>query len=84
METVLRILEEGPKVEIHLDALKVTLKKYQIGILPLVKMAYTDFGLKFTSIHNRLAAEMNKCINRWITKGETTLISEDPLKGTPK
>ena len=31
METELQILEEGPKVGIHLDALKVTLKKYQTG-----------------------------------------------------
>ena len=31
METELRILEEGPQVEIHLDAFKATLKKYQTG-----------------------------------------------------
>ena len=31
METELRILEEGPKVEIHPDTLKAILKKYQTG-----------------------------------------------------
>ena len=41
-------LEEEPKVEIHLDALKATLKKYQTG-KPLALMAYSDFVLKFTS-----------------------------------
>ena len=31
MEKELRIIEEGPKVEMPLDALKITLKKYQTG-----------------------------------------------------
>ena len=33
MEAEFRILKAGPKVEIHHDALKVTLKKYQTGKL---------------------------------------------------
>ena len=42
---------------------------------------------KFTSIHDRLAPEMNKCLQRahvteWMTKGRTTLIQKDPNKGT--
>ena len=43
-------------------------------------MAYTDFSLKkFTSIYDRFATEMNKCIEKteipeWIIKGKTTLI----------
>ena len=45
MGTQLGILEEGPKVDIHLDALKTTLKKYQTG-KPLNLMTYTDFGFK--------------------------------------
>ena len=31
MESELRMLEAGPKVNIHPDALKSTLKKYQTG-----------------------------------------------------
>ena len=45
---------------------------------------------KLTSIHDRLALEMNKCLQRahvpeWMTKGKTTLIQKDPSKGiTPQ
>ena len=40
---------------------------------------------KFTSIHNRLALEMNKCLQRahvpkWMTKRRTTLIQMGPSK----
>ena len=47
-------------------------------------MVYTDFDLKkITLIHDRLATEMNKRIQKtkipgWITKGKTTLIQKDP------
>ena len=42
---------------------------------------------KFTSFHDRLALEMNRCLQRayipeWMTKGRTTLIQKDPSKGT--
>ena len=42
---------------------------------------------KLTSIHNRLALEMNRCLQgaqvpEWMTKGKTTLIQKDPSKGT--
>ena len=42
---------------------------------------------KFTSIHDRLALEMNRCLQRahepeWMTKRRTTLIQKDPSKGT--
>ena len=42
---------------------------------------------KFTSIHGRLALEMNRCLQgtqvpEWMTKGKTTLIQKDPSKGT--
>ena len=42
---------------------------------------------KFTSIHDRLVLEMNKCqqtthVPEWMTKGKTTLIQKDPNKGT--
>ena len=42
---------------------------------------------KFTSIHDRLALEMNRCLQGaqvpdWMTKGKTTLNQKDPRKGT--
>ena len=42
---------------------------------------------KFTSIHGRLALEMNRCLQgaqvpEWMTKGKTTLIQKEPSKGT--
>ena len=51
-------------------------------------MVYMDFGFKnFTSIHDRLATEVNKRIQKteipeWLTKGKTTLIQKVPLKET--
>ena len=42
---------------------------------------------KFTAVHDRLAKEMNKFLQRahvpeWKMKGRTTLIQKDPSKGT--
>ena len=42
---------------------------------------------KFTSIHNRLVLEMNRCpqgaqVPEWMNKGKITLIQKDPSKGT--
>ena len=42
---------------------------------------------KFTSIHSRLAQEMNRCLQgaqvpEWMTKGKTTLIQKEWSKGT--
>ena len=80
-------LEEGPRAEIQTDLLKTTIKKISNwktsdhdGILGF-------WFKKFTSIHERLALEMNKCLQRahvpeWMTKGRTTLIQKDPNKGT--
>ena len=72
-------LEEGPKAEIHTDLLKTTLKKYQTGKRQAM-MEYMISG-------SRLALEMNKCLRRahvpeWMTKGRSTLIQENPNKGT--
>ena len=63
------------------------LKSLQIG-KPTALMAYTIFGFKkIPSIHDRLATELNKCIQKteipeWMTKGKTTLIKKDPVRGT--
>ena len=42
---------------------------------------------KFTSVYDRLALEMNRCLQDaqvpdWITKGKTALNQKDPYKGT--
>ena len=50
METELWMLEESPLVNTHPDTLKATLKKNQTG-KSLVKMAYTDFGLKISPLY---------------------------------
>ena len=79
METELKILEKYSPVNIHPDGFKATLKKTG---KTLALMAYTDLDFKiFTCIHDRLAAEMNSCIQiteipEWITKGKTTLIQK--------
>ena len=79
-------LEEGSKAEIHIDLLKTSLKKSNW------KTAGHD-GIhgflfkKFTSIHDRLALEMNRCLQgahrpEWMSTGKITLIQKDPSKGT--
>ena len=89
IEIKLRMLEECRKVEINLDRLKATLNKCWTG-KPQAKMAYTDVGLKkFTSVHDKLATEMNKCVQKtvlpeWMTKRKITLIQKDPLKEPPQ
>ena len=80
-------LEEGPKAEIHIELLKKTLKKISNR-----KRAGHDgirgfWFKKFTSIHDRLAPEMNRCLQDaqvpdWMTKGKTTLNQKDASKGT--
>ena len=76
--------EEGPKVGIHIDLLKTTLKNIK---LENARPCHGFWFNKFTSIHDRLALEMNKCLQRahvpeWMTKGRTTLIQKDPSKWT--
>ena len=76
METDLRRLEEGPKVEIHLEA---TLKKISNWKIPSLDGIYGFWFKKFISIHDELAIEMNECTQKTeiperMTKGKTTLI----------
>ena len=83
----LQELEEGPKTEIHTDLLKTTLKKVSNWKTPGHYGKHCVWFQKFTSIHNRLAQEMNKCLQTahvpdWMTKGRTTLIQKDPNKRT--
>ena len=79
-------LEEGLKAQIHTDLLKTTLKKVSNWKTPGHDGIHGFWFKKFTSIHDRLALEMNKCLQtahvlEWMTKGKTTLIQKDPNKG---
>ena len=82
------MVEEGPQVNIHPDKLKSVLKKIAKRKTPDLDGLH-GFGSKnFTFIHDRLAMEINKCIQKtekreWITKGKITLIQKDSIKGTP-
>ena len=78
---------EGPKAEIHINLLKTTLKKISNWKMPGHDWIHGFWFKKFTSIHDRLALEMNRCLQgahvpEWMTKGNTTLIHKDPNKGT--
>ena len=78
-------LEEGPKAEIHL--LKTTLKRISSGKTPGHDGIHGFWFKKFTSIHSRLALEMNGYLEGaqvpdWMTIGKTTLIQKDPSQGT--
>ena len=57
-------LEEGPKAEIHTDLLKTTLKKISNWKTPGHDGIHGFWFKKFTSIHDRLTLEMNKCLER--------------------
>ena len=80
-------LEEGPKVELPRDLLKTTLKKISNWKTPGHDGIHSYWFKKLTSIHDRLALEMNRCLQgehipKWMTKGETTLTQKDQSKGT--
>ena len=67
-------LEEGPKAE-------TTLTKVSNWKTPGHDGIHGFWFKKFTSIHDRLALEMNKCLQRahvpeWMTKERTTLIKK--------
>ena len=87
MTRELEELEEGLKVEIHIKLLKTTLKKISNWKTPGYDGIHGFWFNKFTSIHDRLALEMNRCLQDaqvpdWMTKGKTTLIQKDPNNGT--
>ena len=80
-------LEEGPEMEIRVDLLKPTLKRISNWKTPGHDGIHGFWFKRFTSFHDRLALEMNRCLQdaqvpEWITKGKTTLIQKDPSKGT--
>ena len=55
-------LEEGPKAEIHIDLLKKT-QKIPNSKAPGHDKIHGFWFKKFTSIHERLALDMNKCFH---------------------
>ena len=78
-------LEEGPKMEIHIDLLRTTLKRISNWKAPGHDGIHGFWFKKFTSIHDRLALEMNRCLQdaqvpEWMTKGKTTLIQKKLLQ----
>ena len=79
--------EVGPKMEIQVDLLKTTLKRILNWKAPGHDGIHGFWFKIFTSIHGRLALEMNRCLQdahvpKWMTKGKTTLIQKDLSKGT--
>ena len=68
VETELRMLEEGPQVNIYPDGLKTTLKKIANWETPGIDDIHGFWSKRFTSIHDRLATEMNKCIQKTDTR----------------
>ena len=83
----LKGLEEGPKAEIQIDLLKTTLKGILNWKTPGHDGIHGFWFKKFTSIHDRLALEMSRCLQGaqvpvWMTKGNNTLIQKEPSLGT--
>ena len=75
-------LEEEPEVEIHFDLLRTTLK-ISNRKAPDHDGIHGFWFKKFTTIHDRLALEMNRClqeihVSEWMTKGKNSLIQKEP------
>ena len=72
MKKELEGLEEGLKSEIHIDLLKTTVKQSNRK-MPGHDGIHRFWFKKFTSIQDRLAQEMNRCLRgahvpEWMTK----------------
>ena len=70
-------------MEIHVDLLRTTLKRVSNWKASGHDGIYDFWFKKFTSIHERQALEMNRCLQgtqvpEWMTKGKTTLIQKGP------
>ena len=85
MEKELEGLEKGPKVKIQIDSLRTTLKKISNWKTPIYDGIHGFWLKKTPSIHDRLAIEMNRCLEgdipEWVTKAKTTLIWKYSLNG---
>ena len=83
----LKGLEEGHNAEIHIELLKKPLKRISNWKTSEHDGIHGFWFKKSTSIHDRLALEMNRCLQDTqvpdlMTKGKTTLIQKNPSKGT--
>ena len=79
MQYELEGLVYDSKAEIHIELLKTTLKKISNWKTPRHDGMHGFWFKKFTSIHDKLELEMNRCLQEahvaeWMTKGKTTLI----------
>ena len=80
-------LEKGPKAEIRIELLKKTLETISNWKTPGHDGIHGFWFKNFPSIHDRLALEMNRCLQDaqvpdWMTKGKTPSIQREPSKGT--
>ena len=64
METELWILEEDSQENLHPNGVKATLKKITNWKTLGLDGIYGFWFEKFTSIHDRLATKMNKCMQK--------------------
>ena len=74
-------IEEGPKAEIHIDLLKTTLKRIWNWKTSGHGGIHGFWFKKFIPIHDTLALEMNRCLQRehvleWMNQRMTTLIQK--------
>ena len=74
-------------MKIHVELLRTTLKRISNWKAAGHDGIHGSWFKKFTSIHDRVAIEMNRCLQdtqvlEWMTKGKTTLFQKDPSKGT--
>ena len=86
MTRELKWCKEGMKAEIHIDLLKTTIKILNWK-MPGHDGIHGIWLKKFTSIHDRLSLERNRCLQiahvpEWMTKRRTILIKMDASKGT--
>ena len=77
----------GTDAEVLIELLKKTRKKISNWKTPGHDGIHGFWFKKFTSIHDSLSLEMNRCqqgakVLDWMTKGKTTLIKKDSSKGT--
>ena len=78
-------LDEGPGACIDLDSRRATLKKIRNWKMPDHDGIHGFWHRKSTSIHERLARQLSKCLQEVsipekMTKGKITLIQNDPQK----
>ena len=88
MKKELQRLKEGPKVKIHLDLFRATLKKVPNWKMPGYDGIHGSWFKKYTSLYEWLAIKMNRCreetcIPEWMTKTKTFIIQKDPQKEQP-